>query len=167
MSVTSNAPSDPIGTVLSTAPPGSPPATGAAAAAATSAGSGGRNSTGTCTVSTAPATSVPTTCPDTDAGSPPRVTCRSVICCPTCTVITVASDADNAWGYQICTKPAPLTRNRYDPLGRLSIFHVPSSPVAVCFTGVVVAAASNSSTVTPATGAPSVSSTTVPPRVEV
>src|SRR5664279_4505120 len=150
MSVTSNAPSDPIGTVLSTAPPGSPPATGAAAAAATSAGSGGRNSTGTCTVSTAP-----------------RVTCRSVICCPTCTVITVASDAASACGYQICTKPAPLTRNRYDPLGRLSIFHVPSSPVAVCFTGVVVAAASNSSTVTPATGAPSVSSTTVPPRVEV
>ena len=40
---------------------------------------------------------------------------------------------------------------------------LPSSAVAVCLIGAVVAVASNSSTVTPATGAPLVSSTTVPP----
>src|SRR6478752_1860770 len=167
MSVTSNFPSEPIGTVCSTAPAGA--SVGAAAPAGTAApvtASCGRNSTGTCTVSTAPATSVPTTSPETDAGSPPSATCRSVICCPTCTVTAVASDADAAAGYQISAKPAPVTRNRYEPLGSWSIFHVPSAPVAVCFTGTVVADAAYSSTVTPATGAPLVSNTTVPPRVE-
>src|SRR6478609_10004536 len=169
MSVTSNLPSDAIGTVLSTAPAGAS-VVGAAAASGevgvAATASAGRNSTGTCTVSTAPATSEPTTSPATDAGSPPSATCRSVICCPTCTVTSVASDAEVAAGYQISANPAPVTRNRYEPLGSWSIFHVPSVPVAVCFTGTVVADAAYSSTVTPATGAPLVSNTTVPPRVD-
>ena len=125
-SVRVNVPSDPMGTVVSTADPalsGDAAAAGAAdpAGAAVTVGRAAEPApvrcavasmlSGTRTVSSAPATSSPTTWPDSVAGSPPRRTVILVASLPGCTSITWAASPVSADGYQIWVNPAPRNRS--------------------------------------------------------
>ncbi len=71
-------------------------------------------------VAVAPVGSSAMTRPDTDPGSPPRVTSSSAVAVLGLTAMSAASANTRASGYQIGENPAPEKRTRKSPASSLS-----------------------------------------------